>query len=79
MKTLCNVCNKKRDERFIKTLEDGTIACEKCLRVPVFIPKSKSPERNSKCPCGSEKKYKKCCYQIELAQRAIDAQEKAEK
>jgi SEC-C motif len=24
------------------------------------------PKRNKPCECGSGKKYKKCCYQIEL-------------
>ncbi|NQT46139.1 MAG: SEC-C domain-containing protein [Candidatus Omnitrophica bacterium] len=29
---------------------------------PVFIPaESKHVERNRPCPCGSGKKYKKCC------------------
>lgn len=62
MKTLCTICNKKRDNRFMKTLETGDLACEKCLRFPVFLPKSNRINRNSLCPCGSEKKYKKCCY-----------------
>lgn len=63
MKILCNVCNKKRSEVFIKYLEDGTVSCEKCLRVPVFLPKSNRIKRNKPCPCGSEKKYKDCCHQ----------------
>ena len=31
-------------------------------KAPVFIPaESKNVERNDPCPCGSGKKYKKCC------------------
>lgn len=29
--------------------------------VPVFIPRTAPPGRNDECPCGSGKKYKKCC------------------
>lgn len=62
MKTLCRICNKKRDEKFMKSLEDGSQVCEKCIRIPVFLPKSDRIPRNKLCPCGSEKKYKRCCY-----------------
>jgi hypothetical protein len=30
--------------------------------IVVFHSWEKSPERNKPCPCGSKKKYKKCCY-----------------
>jgi len=29
------------------------------------IPVQKNPERNDKCPCGSGKKYKQCCLNLE--------------
>ncbi len=32
------------------------------LKKPVVIKGKKKPGRNDPCPCGSGKKYKKCCY-----------------
>lgn len=29
--------------------------------VPIHTTQAKKPGRNDKCPCGSGKKYKKCC------------------
>lgn len=37
--------------------------CRKCFSNKFKSPiGQKKPERNSPCPCGSGKKYKKCCY-----------------
>jgi peptide deformylase len=32
--------------------------------IPPEIEFMKEPNRNQSCPCGSGKKYKKCCYQL---------------
>ena len=34
---------------------------EKLLNPPVRVKAEKKPARNAPCPCGSGKKYKKCC------------------
>lgn len=33
------------------------------------------PERNNPCPCGSGKKYKKCCLLKEIEQDNLEQQE----
>ncbi|MNJ52964.1 hypothetical protein D3C77_483340 [compost metagenome] len=34
--------------------------------------KGKWPERNDPCPCGSGKKYKHCCAELELTRKALN-------
>ena len=45
------------------TIDDyGRKCCLRCHNKKFINLKVKNPERNSPCPCGSGKKYKKCCY-----------------
>jgi len=39
---------------------NGILICDKVYKSTPII-NTKSPNRNSLCPCGSNKKYKKCC------------------
>jgi hypothetical protein len=39
----------------------GTGACWSAVRIAELAPKEFCVERNDPCPCGSGKKYKKCC------------------
>lgn len=53
---------------FVKNKPD--IKCNKCLGLGYLGTWRQKPQpklpigRNNKCPCGSEKKYKKCCIQL---------------
>ena len=50
----------------VKTVKQPTVPSPSIIRPQkslVYHPKSKKkPGRNDPCPCGSGKKYKKCCY-----------------
>ena len=41
--------------------EEDISDVEKLLNPPVRTKAEKQPGRNEPCPCGSGKKYKKCC------------------
>jgi uncharacterized protein YecA (UPF0149 family) len=58
----CDLCGKRVLKAQAKMLGGNTIVCLKCYdgRKPSLIA-SKNTPRNSKCPCGSGKKYKSCC------------------
>lgn len=43
--------------------EENTIELETILNKPKPTSFEKTPNRNDPCPCGSGKKYKKCCGQ----------------
>lgn len=48
----------------IKTLSDSSEACTKCLRrmyTTTAVTTTYRPGRNDLCPCGSGKKWKRCC------------------
>ena len=57
--------DKKRNEWSRKAMSTGEIGAEEELLAntpPVEpIEADKTPGRNDPCPCGSGKKYKKCC------------------
>ena len=38
---------------------------ERIEEISFKIPTQKEPERNDRCPCGSGKKYKNCCLNLE--------------
>jgi len=59
----CEICGRRRP---IKTtwIEGKTVqVCGKCAKTPIPTIRrgSKRVGRNQPCPCGSGKKYKKCC------------------
>lgn len=41
--------------------EEDITALTMVLNKPVALIVEKTPQRNALCPCGSNKKYKKCC------------------
>ena len=59
----------KADADYLYTLEewDGVLTEEKMTEIvkdfkrSKTVVKEKEPGRNDPCPCGSGKKYKKCC------------------
>lgn len=57
------ICHKCGSPGY-KSDGDCNIWCEKCLNKNIH-PQVKRTEpkihRNEQCPCGSNKKYKKCC------------------
>ena len=63
-----NITNKNLNPEVKKMIEDAGMNFQevvkriKRLKYDVYM-KSKKPRigRNEKCPCGSGKKYKKCC------------------
>lgn len=60
-----NVPQMSEDEQKL-IAETGTSIVEEILknrRKPVI--KVETPNRNDLCPCGSGKKYKKCCIDID--------------
>lgn len=56
---------KKRLEKQKKEIEARKIAEELFHINNKPITKIKLPNRNDKCPCGSGKKYKNCCMEID--------------
>lgn len=56
---------KKRLEKQKKEIEARKIAEELFHINKKPITKIKLPSRNDKCPCGSGKKYKNCCIEID--------------
>lgn len=77
LKDLCKGnCNNDRDEipnigpdlspHYIQTFDDmndmmGKYGIFPSVHVPQYIRESPKIQRNEPCPCGSGKKYKKCC------------------
>jgi len=59
---------KERLEFFLETGDYGWLyennAPPKINRVPVVAPEKIG--RNAECPCGSGKKYKKCCEKFNI-------------
>jgi len=59
----CEICGQRKP---IKTtwIEGRTVqVCGKCAKTPIptIRRRSKRIGRNDPCPCGSGKKFKKCC------------------
>ncbi len=53
---------EEKENRYNKAMENlSSIFRSKPIR------KIKIPSRNDKCPCGSGKKYKNCCMDIDAA------------
>ena len=53
-----------------KTDGESKVWCEKCLGIathPQYIRSEPKIGRNEPCPCGSGKKYKKCCALVNEA------------
>jgi SWIM/SEC-C metal-binding protein len=46
---------------------------ERALEPPTYVADQKKIGRNEPCPCGSGKKYKKCCQALALPKRAAKA------
>lgn len=69
----CDYCKKKP---WHKTDSKGKAICTDCLKKQYSIQPIKKvinlPKRNSPCPCGSGKKYKKCCYLKQFQQLSVD-------
>ncbi len=49
----------ERQERLWESLEPGFASVD---AAPHFVGRTPRPARNAPCPCGSGKKYKKCCH-----------------
>jgi ribosomal protein L7/L12 len=49
------------ERAYLEGERDRLIAEQRRLRVPPQVPKRRKVGRNDPCPCGSGKKYKKCC------------------
>jgi hypothetical protein len=65
---VCAYCKK---HPIFKTEGDGTGICQKCLHRKMTVQPIKaqdSPGRNDPCPCGSGKKFKRCCIRGESDQ-----------
>ena len=57
---------RRREEREKSYREQTPGSDEEGLPTPVEpIRTDVKPERNDPCPCGSGKKYKKCCGKVE--------------
>ncbi len=58
------ICNE-RGWHFVAGIEphkpENIMDLERLLNPPVPVRVEKKPGRNEPCPCGSGKKYKKCC------------------
>ena len=52
---------KGPDGQPIETVEPVTEPIEMVEPVQPIVKEGKEPGRNDPCPCGSGKKYKKCC------------------
>ena len=50
-----SLIEKLKVEQFLEQLDSK----------PETVKKLKMPHRNDPCPCGSGKKYKKCCMEID--------------
>ena len=62
-RSILSVMPKKKEERRdvykpVSTSSDGTVK-----KQPIRKDKNAKVGRNDPCPCGSGKKYKKCCGQ----------------
>lgn len=44
------------------------LALERCLQKSFVVRPNQNVGRNDPCPCGSSKKYKRCCLNTELSQ-----------
>lgn len=55
---------KEKEERYNEAMKNlSNIFQSK----PKPVRRIKMPSRNDKCPCGSGKKYKNCCMDIDMA------------
>ena len=52
---------EKMEERFVELREKGH---ELSRRIALDAPTIKSISRNAPCPCGSGRKYKRCCLKV---------------
>ena len=65
----------KADADYLYTLKawEGIFSEDKIMQIikdfkrSKIVHKEKEPGRNDPCPCGSGKKYKKCCRDKDLA------------
>ena len=63
----CQICEKKPGFKTVhsKKYKEDVWICESCLAFGKirghFSAKEASIKRNDPCPCGSGKKFKKCC------------------
>lgn len=55
-----DVKDKKAVEAWIKA-HQGELGAKEQPHVPTFVKNEPTVGRNDPCPCGSGKKYKKCC------------------
>jgi len=64
---LCRICEKQKGFKWVhsKKYDEDVWICVSCLAFGkqrgYFTAKEAKVKRNDKCPCGSGKKYKKCC------------------
>jgi uncharacterized protein YecA (UPF0149 family) len=43
--------------------QEGTVMTKRgAVKIHEVVSGAKTPGRNDPCPCGSGRKYKKCCY-----------------
>ena len=60
----CNQWEEEKEERYNEAMKNlSNIFQSK----PKPVRRIKMPSRNDKCPCGSGKKYKNCCMDIDMA------------
>ena len=45
---------------FVKSLRINTVRHPEAAEIPAILPLTKKVGRNDPCPCGNEKKFKKC-------------------
>lgn len=60
---ICINCGKMENSLYMRMIAEGMFACEDCYlnKTPETLQRVRRPGRNSKCKCGSGKKYKNCC------------------
>ena len=66
----CDDCGHWWEPKYGSTEPDGT--SRRNTRDTIFVEKRKpfvkeahTPQRNSLCPCGSNRKWKKCCMRLD--------------
>ena len=63
----CCVCNKTMFNEQIFKHPSGGMSCKSCfVKTITPIRNTNKIKRNKECPCGSGKKYKKCCHAKEV-------------
>ena len=67
---LCHLCRKKEVFKYVPHPATGRTVgvCQPCAYGTVTLQPGEKTGRNEPCPCGSGRKFKKCCLNRESEQ-----------